>query len=48
MTSKELEGILNECICMDLNSPHFMIVFTTKEYANKAQSSLFEYLVKGN
>lgn len=46
MTSKDLEQILDESDCIDLNFPHFMLNFPSKETADAAQRALFDYFGK--
>ncbi|RPD43442.1 hypothetical protein [Paracnuella aquatica] len=46
MTTNKLEQILDEAICIDLNFPHFMLNFPTKELANEAQDALYKFFDK--
>ena len=46
MTSKDLEQVLDEANCIDLNFPYFTLNFPSKDLADIAQKSLFEYFGK--
>ena len=43
MMQKQLEEILDDSNCIQLNFPHLMLIFPTKGQANSAQKGLFEY-----
>jgi hypothetical protein len=46
MRTKEVEAILDEAICIHLNYPVFALIFPTKEKADSAQKTLFEFYGK--